>query len=564
MGFEKIKRNRFYEEPSPALPGGYDYPHLSRNHYEDQHELHLALERVHQSSLHDWGIAAGLAVTGSVAGNTVTIEAGAAVDINGSLMVLAVDGSGDIGTNPPASQHNEQATPVTMDLGGQSGSLCYVTLSHSEIIRPGEGSGGRAERVPWLRLQPVVGAGAYVDDGLSVILAVVDISGAGAIVSLDSDHGGAPLSRRLMDTTTRDLIFRRGSKSGNTVSETEAGRVAPDVGGGLKLTLPGSGDNLSIERSSGTNINSVDVRSNYMNIKDSSGRDVFNFRSATASLSLGANGNEGDLKLYDGAGRTVMHVDGDTSKIELGTTNNGADIHMRDNSNRHAIELNANSAAVYIGTTENEGDIFVRDGSNRNVLHFNGDSAWLRVGIEGNEGDIEVQDAAGRRVMHFDGEYAVLYLGAAGNEGDIRIRNDAGGDSISMDGASGNIWCNNWNIVGNPARKVNFVWLSADDGTSYSEIDLGQSRQVFAHVVMVGTDPRHDFDRGDAFAFDIWQIDGVKNSSNWSYNGDHWGAEGADSNFKSPTFYGQAQTIKFRARSMQDATVYGLGIVYWE
>ncbi len=563
MTFEKIKRNRFYEPPSNALPGGYDYPHVSRNHYEDQHELHLALERMHQAHLHDWGIAAGLSVAGAVGAATVTIEAGAAVDGSGNLVVLSSTGSGDIGTNPPGGQHNEQNTPVSLGLGSHSG-ICYVTIAHSEIIRGGEGSGGRSERVPWIRLQPATGTGAYTDDGLSIILAVVDISGSGSLNSLGATLGSATYERRLLNHTVRDLIVRRGSKTGNTVSEAEAARLSPATGGGIDFTLPASGDNLNISRSNSANINAVNLRSNYVNVKDSSGRDVFNFRAPTASLSLGAAGSEGDLKVYDNAGNTALHVDGKTSMIDLGTTSNAADIHMRDNANRKAIKLAASNAAIYVGTTENEGDIIVRDASRRHVVTMDGASASIKVGAEGNEGDIQVRDEAGRLVMHFDGKYAALYLGNTGNEGDIRLRNNNGTDSISMDGESGNIWCNGWNILGNPARKVNAVWLHADDGTDYAEIDLGVSRQVFAHTVMFGMDPRHNHDHGDAFALDIWRIDGVINSSEYAYGGAHFGASGSNQAIKGPTYWGAARTIKFRARSFQDATVFGLGIVYWE
>ena len=564
MGYEKITRNRYYEPPSVSLPGGFEYPHTSRNHYEDQLEYDQPLERVHQSNLHDWGIASGLSVTGSPGSTSVVIEAGAAVDINGTLLVLATDGSGDVGANPEASQHEEQSTPITLDLSSQLDSLCYVTISHSEIIRPGEGSGGRSERIPWVRLQPVAGAGAYVNDGLSVILALVDINASGELVSLSSESSSAPLPRRLMDNKTRDLILQRASKTGNTVSEREAGRLAPSEGGGLTLSLPNLGDTLSVQRTSSANVSSVDLRSNTLNVIDSSGRNAFNFRSSTASLSLGTAGNEGDLLVYDSAGNTALHIDGASAKIDVGTDDNAGDLYIRDSNNERAIDLDGNNAILRVGTTNNDGDIIVRDSSNRNAITMDGNNAWLKVGEEGNEGDIEVKDGTGTRVFHFNGANALLEIGATGNEGDIRVRDNAGTDTIRLDGETGTIICNGYNILGNPARKVSVVWFLTTDGTDFEEIDLGSPRQVFAHAVMFGMDPLADHDSHDGFSIDIHRIDGAINPSQFASGGEHWGPSGSSTAIKSPHFRGTAQRIQFRARSFDNATLFGMGIVYWE
>jgi hypothetical protein len=175
-----------------------------------------------------------------------------------------------------------------------------------------------------------------------------------------------------------------------------------------------------------------------------------------------------------------------------------------------------------------------------------------------------VLDGGGRVVMHMNGDNAALYVGAAGNEGDVILRNSTGGESIHLDGGSGIAYCNGWNITGNPARKVSAVWLFADDGTDTVEIDLGVTRQVFAHTAMVGMDPRHDHDHGDAFAVDIFRIDDAIVSGHFISGGAHFGSPGSNSNIKYPTYYGLARKIQFRARSFQDASVFAIGVVYWE
>ena len=143
-------------------------------------------------------------------------------------------------------------------------------------------------------------------------------------------------------------------------------------------------------------------------IKDSAGREVFQFNSNYAALYIGATGNEGDIIVRDGSGRDVFH-------------------------------FNAAAAALYIGATGNEGDIIVRDAEGRDVFHFNAQHAALYVGASGNEGDIIVRDGAGREVMHFDSNYAALYVGANGNEGDVIVRDGTGAERIRLDGGSGDI-----------------------------------------------------------------------------------------------------------------------------
>lgn len=124
---------------------------------------------------------------------------------------------------------------------------------------------------------------------------------------------------------------------------------------------------------------------------------------------------------------------------------------------------------------------------------------------------------------------------------------------------------NNVNRIlgGNPARYVRTVWLFADDNTDTKEVDLGTVRNFYAFVAMTGCDPRHNFDRGDAFALDIFKIDGNKTSP-WISGGDHWGVLDSDTNVFAQHYIGTGRKILFRARSVQDATVHGIGVVFYE
>ncbi len=103
--------------------------------------------------------------------------------------------------------------------------------------------------------------------------------------------------------------------------------------------------------------------------------------------------------------------------------------------------------------------------------------------------------------------------------------------------------------------------LKADNGTSVQSVNLGSSRKVLAFIAMTSSDPRHDHDRGDMYAADIFRVDGNRPPGTYSYGGDHLGPIGASSNLL-PSFYiGTVSTIEFRLRSFQDATVWAVGVV---
>ena len=370
MAYEKIKRNQYYDPPS-------EYPHSSRNHAEDQQEFHLPMDRMHNSNLHDWGVASGLEVNGTIGGTEIIINSGAAVDGDGQLISLSNTGHGDIGANPPGGQHNEVTVPVHLSTGSHAGQTVYLTIQFSEILRPAEGSGGRMEQVPWLRLQPVSGTGAYADDGTAIILAILEINSSGNLAALKAVDSTIPYRRRLIGQTIEELRIQRSKKTGDTVDEVESGKIKPSDGGGLKITVPNNGDGISFVKEDGGNFSNLEARANNIVVKDSAGRDALKFETDYAWLTIGANGNEGDLRINDGSGRLV--------------------------------------------------------------LNFNGDSAALTIGTNGNEGNLKIKDSSGRQVLNFDGDSAALYIGTNGNEGDLIVKDNSGNDSAKIDGNTGTI-----------------------------------------------------------------------------------------------------------------------------
>ena len=151
MTEQPIKRNRYFDPPT------FECDVNGRNLDEDIQNFHLLSSQAQLASLQDWGIAQGLEVSGTIGSNIITIHPGVDHDVQGRLIVLATQGRGDIGSNPPGGNHNPVTVPVDLDTSGLAGATdtsYYLTIQFSEILRFDDGGNdcGRLEQTPWLRL----------------------------------------------------------------------------------------------------------------------------------------------------------------------------------------------------------------------------------------------------------------------------------------------------------------------------------------------------------------------------------------------------------------------------
>lgn len=123
-----------------------------------------------------------------------------------------------------------------------------------------------------------------------------------------------------------------------------------------------------------------------VDILDSQNRKVFQFDSSFAVLDIGAQGNEGDLRLYGDDGAVKIHLDGGRSLL------------------------------------------LVNDGTGRQKLSFDAGRSLLVL-----------NNNAGYPALSFDADFAVLDIGVYGNEGDLRIFGDDGNVMIHLDGGTGDM-----------------------------------------------------------------------------------------------------------------------------
>jgi hypothetical protein len=113
-------------------------------------------------------------------------------------------------------------------------------------------------------------------------------------------------------------------------------------------------------------------------------------------------------------------------------------------------------------------------------------------------------------------------------------------------------------------NNVRIELLFADNGTSITTINLGSVKRVVAFIYLSAMDPRADFDSGDGFFADIFKVDGATPPGiSWN-GGAHLGAAGSDSNLFVNAYAGTAQSLTFRLRSTEDASVWAAAVVHFE
>jgi hypothetical protein len=230
MTFEQLKHSQYYEQSI-----GHAYEHSSLNHHEDLEYYHRPLARMQHAYLHGVGIARGLAVRGATGTQTLTVEAGLAIDDLGRIVVLANDGTGDIGADPPNGESNEQPVPVTLGTAGHAAGTYVLTIQHHEALRYRGYELAQFEQVPWLRLQPVAGEHAFVDEGIALVLALIEIAPEGAIASITAGADTLPHRRQLQGVQVGSLSFRHTSFTPSGLAESEGPYLTVQPDGGLRI-----------------------------------------------------------------------------------------------------------------------------------------------------------------------------------------------------------------------------------------------------------------------------------------------------------------------------------------
>ena len=310
MTEQPIKRNRYFDPPN------MECDLIGETYDQDIQNFHLRSAQTQLASLHNWGIVQGLEVSGTLGSSAISINGGVAVDAQGRLIVLATEGRGDLGNNPPGNNHDLVPVPVEFNTSSFAATSYYLTIQFSEYKNyndPDSDTCGRLEQAPWLRLQPVSG---FTDDGTSVVLAVVTLDSSGNIVALGHQDSSLSVTRHLSGKTVGQLQIRRSQTVGNAIAETNAGKLEALASGGLQLSVTNSSDRILLNQADGSNFSSLTVNADLLDIKGElntkGSRGVLRLRGGEI-LDSGSEAririiDQGDLHLRNGQGDTSLTI----------------------------------------------------------------------------------------------------------------------------------------------------------------------------------------------------------------------------------------------------------------
>ncbi len=322
MSAEVVKRSQY------LIPPATECPHSSRNHFEDWEEFHLPLARMHHAHLHDRGVASGLEVSVTGEGTEIEVQPGVAVDGNGELVALSGAGEADVSSEQPGEPGKQTSAPFRLSTASLAGETRYLTIQHAQIQRLDEGSCGKLEQTPWLRLQPTEGADGVADDGPAVVLAIVTIDGGGAASVRDRDPS-LPARRRLVGASAEELRLRRSNTADAAVADRVAARLHPLDVGGLRIAPADVESVIALEHESGDNVSAIRLGADETAVGANltvGGR----LQVAGTSNPSGGDAAAALLSLGDGSNRTLLRLNAEQSwEIEAKGSGAGASLDVR-------------------------------------------------------------------------------------------------------------------------------------------------------------------------------------------------------------------------------------------
>jgi hypothetical protein len=351
MSAEQVKRSQYFNPPSTECP------HSSRNHFEDWEEFHLPMARMHHAALHGQGVASGLEVSVQEAGAQIEVGPGVAVNRQGELIALAAEGQADIGSDLPGEAGQQIAAPFRLGAAGRESGSHYLCIQFAQALRFTEGSCGKLEQTPWLRLLPTAGDLGPIEAGEAIVLAIVEVNAEGIATARDRAEGLAH-RRQLLGQGIGELRIRRTAAASEAVADAPSGRIAAAEAGGLRLSVADAADAMILDREDGGRFSSLEIQAEDVRL---GGSLEMPGSLGLASWRLQAGGTEADptLDVAAPADRGSLNVRnaGGTREVMLGVDEGGGvvstmtahDLQLRAGGNQIAMTLKPDGR-VGIGT----------------------------------------------------------------------------------------------------------------------------------------------------------------------------------------------------------------------
>ena len=253
MSAEPVKRSQYFSPPTTECP------HSSRNHFEDWEEFHLPMARMHHAALHGRGVASGLAVSVQDAGTQIEVGPGVAIDGKGELIALSAAGQADSGGEQPGEAGQQIDPPFRLGIAGRDPGTYYLCIQFAQALRFGEGSCGKLEQTPILRLLPSAGDPGPIEAGEAIVLAIVEVDATGVATVRDRAEG-LPHRRQLVGQWGSELLIRRTGTAAEAVADAPAARIGARDGGGLRFSVADAADAIILDREDGGQFSRLEVQ----------------------------------------------------------------------------------------------------------------------------------------------------------------------------------------------------------------------------------------------------------------------------------------------------------------
>jgi hypothetical protein len=253
MSAEQVKRSQYFSPPTTECP------HSSRNHFEDWEEFHLPMARMHHAALHGRGVASGLEVDVQGGGTQVEVRPGVAINGKGELIALSAQGQADIGVERPGESGQQIDPPFRLGITGRDAGTYYLCIQFAQALRFAEGSCGKLEQTPMLRLLPTAGDTSTIEAGEAIVLAIVEVAATG-IATVRDRAEALPHRRQLVGQWGSELRIRRADTVSATAADTPAGRLGARDGGGLRFSVADAADAMILDREDGGHFSRLDVQ----------------------------------------------------------------------------------------------------------------------------------------------------------------------------------------------------------------------------------------------------------------------------------------------------------------
>jgi hypothetical protein len=182
-----------------------------------------------------------------------------AVDGKGELIALSADGQADSGGEQPGEAGQQIDPPFRLGIAGRDPGAYYLCIQFAQALRFGEGSCGKLEQTPILRLLPSSGDDSPIQAGEAIVLAIVEVDTAGVATVRDRAEA-LPHRRQLVGQWGSELLIRRADTAAEAVADAPAARIGARDGGGLRFSVADAADAIILDREDGGQFSRLEVQ----------------------------------------------------------------------------------------------------------------------------------------------------------------------------------------------------------------------------------------------------------------------------------------------------------------